>query len=156
MTTLAEVKKEDDLARIEALEGAMLECPQVSVPLDHFFAHGVYIRQGVIPPNVFIVGHEHRFEHVCVLLKGSITLATPDGVETLCAPLTWVAKPGRKVFFTHEETVMQNVHATNERDLDRIEDELVIKSDTWRENEARAANEALAAKVREHLLSGRG
>lgn len=152
MTTLAEAKKEDDLARIETLEGAMLECPQVDVPLDHFFAHGVYIRQGVIPPNVFIVGHEHRFEHVCVLLKGSITLATPDGVETLRAPLTWVAKPGRKVFFTHEETVMQNVHATTERDLEKVEGELVVKSETWKAHQEDAA---LAAKVREHLLSDR-
>lgn len=152
MTTLAEAVRDDDAVKIERLEGAMLQHEQVECPLDHFFAPGVYVRQITVPGDVLLVGHEHRFEHVCVLLKGSITLATPDGVETLRAPLTWVAKPGRKVFFTHEETVMQNVHATNERDLERVEDELVIKSETWKAHQEDAA---LAAKVQEHLLSGR-
>ena len=153
MTTLAEAVRDEDAEKIERLEGAMLQHEQVDVPLDHFFAHGVYIRQGAIPANTLIVGHEHRFEHVCVLLKGRITLATPDGVTTLAAPLTWVAKPGRKVFYTHEETVMQNVHATNERDLDKIEDELVIKSETWAAHQEDAA---LAARVQAHILSDRG
>ena len=153
MTTLAEAKKEDDLARIETLESAMLECPQVECPLDHFFAPGIYVRQITVPADVLLVGHEHRFEHVCVLLKGRLTIATPDGVTTLAAPITFVAQPGRKVFYTHEESVWQNVHATNERDLEKVEDELVVKSETWA---AHREDAALAAKVREHLLSDRG
>jgi len=153
MTTLAEAVRDDEAAKIERLEGAMLQHEQVECPLDHFFAQGVYVRQITVPADVLLVGHEHRFEHVCILLKGRMTIATPGGVETISAPLTFVAKPGRKVFYTHEECVWQNIHATEERDLDKIEEQLVIKSETWL---AHQENAALAAKVQEHILSDRG
>lgn len=158
MTTLAETRRDDDRERIEALEGAMLEHARehgtVECPLDHFFADGVYVRQMTAPGDTLIVGHEHRFNHVCVLLKGRITLATPDGVTVLAAPLTWVAKPGRKVFYTHEETVLQNIFANagDERDIEKLEDVLVVKSETWH---AHQENAALVERVRHHHLSGR-
>jgi hypothetical protein len=150
MTTLAEAAKAEDAEKIERLEGAMLQHEQVECPLDHFFAPGVYVRQMTVPAGVLLVGHEHRFEHVCILLKGKMTIATPNGVETISAPLTFVAQPGRKVAYTHEECVWQNIHATEERDLDKIEEQFVIKSDTWC---AHQENSALAAKMQAHILS---
>ena len=36
--TLAEARANDDAEKIERLEGAMLELPQVECPVEHFFA----------------------------------------------------------------------------------------------------------------------
>ena len=149
MNTLAETRANDDAEKIERLEGAMLALPQVDCPIDHFFASGVYVRQMTAPAGTLIVGHEHKTEHVCILLKGSMTIATPEGVKTVSAPLTFIAPPGRKVALVLEDIVFQNVHATEERDLDKIEAQLVIKSDAYNETHA------LLERLRVHELSDR-
>ena len=149
MTTLAEAVRNDDAVKIERLEGAMLALPQVECPVDHFFASGVYVRQMTAPAGTLIVGHEHKTEHVCILLKGSMTIATPEGVRTVSAPLTFIAPPGRKVAVVLEDIVFQNIHATEERDLDKIEAQIITKSETW--NDA----QALVERLRDHELSDR-
>ena len=150
MSTLAEAARNDDAVKIERLEGEMLALPQVECPVDHFFASGVYVRQMTAPAGTLIVGHEHKTEHVCILLKGSMTIATPKGVRTVSAPLTFIAPPGRKVAVVLEDIVFQNVHATEERDLDKIEAQIITKSETW--NDA----QALLERLRVHELSDRG
>lgn len=150
MSTLAEAVRNDDAVKIERLEGAMLALPQVECPVDHFFASGVYVRQMTAPAGTLIVGHEHKTEHVCILLKGSMTIATPEGVKTVSAPLTFIAPPGRKVAVVLEDIVFQNIHATEERDLDKIEAQIITKSETW--NDA----QALVERLRVHELSDRG
>ena len=150
MSTLAEASREDDALKIERLEGAMLALPQVDCPIDHFFASGVYVRQMTAPAGTLIVGHEHKTEHVCILLKGSMTIATSEGVKTVSAPLTFIATPGRKVAIVLEDIVFQNIHATNETDLDKIEAQLVVKSDAYNETHA------LLERLRVHELSDRG
>lgn len=150
MSTLAEAVRNDDAVKIERLEGAMLALPQVECPVDHFFASGVYVRQMTAPAGTLIVGHEHKTEHVCILLKGSMTIATPEGVRTVSAPLTFIAPPGRKVAVVLEDIVFQNIHATEERDLDKIEAQIITKSETW--NDA----QALVERLRVHELSDRG
>lgn len=149
MTTLAEASREDDALKIEQLEGAMLALPQVDCPLDHFFASGVYVRQMTAPAGALFVGHAHKTEHVCILLKGSMTIATPDGIKTISAPMTFIAPPGRKVVLVLEDIVFQNIHATEERDIGKIEELLIKKSDAWSEAHA------LLERLRVHELSGR-
>lgn len=150
MTTLAEAVRDDDAVKIERLEASMLALPQVECPVDHFFASGVYVRQMTAPAGTLIVGHEHRTEHVCILLKGSMMVATADGVTTVSAPLTFIAKPGRKVAIVLEDIVFQNVHATEEHDLEKIEAQVIVKSDAWTE---RQENAKLAERLRAHVLS---
>lgn len=150
MSTLAEAARNDDAVKIERLEGAMLALPQVECPVDHFFASGVYVRQMTAPAGTLIVGHEHKTEHVCILLKGSMTIATTEGVRTVSAPLTFIAPPGRKVAVVLEDIVFQNIHATEERDLDKIEAQIITKSETW--NDAHA----LVERLRAYELSDRG
>ena len=151
--TLAEARANDDAEKIEQLEGAMLELPQVDCREEHFFAPGLYIRQITIPAGVLVVGHEHKTEHVNIMLKGRVTIATAEGVATLVAPMTFIAPKGRKVAFALEETVWQNVHATEERDLSKIEEAFIEKSETW---QAHAESAALVDRLREHTLSDRG
>ena len=99
-------------ASIKALEVALLAQPQADMPLAHFFADGLYARQLTIPKHCVLTGAIHKFEHINVILKGDITVATDEGVKRIRAPAVIVSKPGTKrAGFAHEETIWLTVHA---------------------------------------------
>ena len=87
--------------RMEELESAMLERPQVECPITHHFLSGVYVREMFVPAGSLILGHEHKAHHGCLLLKGTIRQLSEDGepVKELHAPLIFLAPPGRKLGF---------------------------------------------------------
>jgi len=117
--------------KILALEKTMLEMPQIEVPLEHYFAPGIYMRQMTLPPDAVITGKIHKTEHYCILLRGSVTVVTEEGTQELQGPHIIHAKPGAKrAIHAHEESVWVNVHhnPTNEQDLDRIDAIFVVDS----------------------------
>ena len=119
------------LARIEAVEARCLELPQVACPTTHVFAKGVYWREVAIPAGVFAMGHEHKTEHINVLLAGKVRVMVDGRVTELTAPQVIVSGPGiRKVVYAVTATRWANVHAnpTDETDLDKIEDLFIEKS----------------------------
>lgn len=62
-------------------------------------------------------------------------MVNPDGSHTeLVAPQTFVAEPGRKIGYIHETMVWQNVYATDETDVEKLEAMFLDKSATWQEN----------------------
>jgi quercetin dioxygenase-like cupin family protein len=104
----------------------MAEQPQVDVPIEHWFAHGLYVRQMRMPAGQAFVGKIHKSEHIVIIAQGSITLLTDEGVVKLQAPATFVSKPGAKrVGFVHEDLVMLNVHHSFETDMEKLEQELI-------------------------------
>ena len=61
-----------------------------------------------------------------IISKGDISVATKDGIKRVQAPHTFVSKAGiQKVVFAHEDTIWTTIHATNETDIDKLENELV-------------------------------
>jgi hypothetical protein len=70
------------------------------------------------------------------MLKGRVTMVNEDGSHTeLVAPQTFVAKPGRKIGYIHEDMVWQNVYSTNETDVEKLEAMFLHKSITWQEHQ---------------------
>lgn len=121
---------------IEALEEHMLGLPQVECPVVHHFGPGIYIREVTLPAGVLAIGHAQRYEHLNIMLRGAVVIIGEDGnPNTLRAPLIFTGKPGRKVGYVIEETVWQNVYATEERDIDTLEATYLDKSDTWKDND---------------------
>lgn len=117
---------------VERLEGAMLQMPQADCPVTHYFGPGIYIREVTLPAGIFAIGHEQRFEHSNFILKGAVAIVDEHGqLQVLRAPLFYVGKPGRKVGYVIEETVWQNIFATEERDIEKLEAILFRKSDTF-------------------------
>lgn len=97
---------------IVALEKQILDCVQAEMPLEHIFADGLYARQLTIPKNCVLTGAIHKREHINVIVRGDITVATDEGVRRIRAPAVIVSKPGTKrAGFAHEETVWLTVHA---------------------------------------------
>ncbi|WP_321842686.1 hypothetical protein [Burkholderia cepacia] len=115
----------DMRARVEVLESQIEKLPQAECPVRHIFAPGIYAREMTIPAGVVLTGAVHRTEHLNIVSKGRITVSTDDGMKEVCAPFTFVSKPGTKrVGYAHEETVWTTIHATTTTDLDQLVEEL--------------------------------
>lgn len=117
--------------RIEALEGAMLAQEQVDCPVTHHFGPGIYIREVAIPAGTLAIGHKHKAPCMNILLKGALRVIVDGEAKTLHAPVIFNSGPGRKIGYALTDCVFQNLHATEETDLERLEEELIEKSDTW-------------------------
>lgn len=132
MTDLQEIKKEQIKALWrdpEATIGAMLQHEQADTPVAHYFGPGIYIREVKLPAGSLCVGEEHRFPVMNVLVQGRVTLLQPDGSEMeVEAPFIFTNPAGRKIGVVHEDAIWLNIHATEETDVEKIEDACIIKS----------------------------
>lgn len=121
-----------DPSSIELVESHLLNLPQVECPVVHHFGPGIYIREVTLPAGTLAIGHAQKFEHLNIMLTGAVSMVDDDGnIKVLRAPLIFVGKPGRKLGFVLETCTWQNVYATDERDIDKLEATYLDKSETW-------------------------
>jgi hypothetical protein len=116
--------------KVDSVIDAVLQMPQVECPVKHYFAPGVCIREMFMPAGSLVIGHLHRFPDMNIMLTGRITLLKDDGsVAELRAPQTFIGNPnGRKIAYVHEDCIWQNVFPTEERDVEKVEDLFLDKS----------------------------
>jgi hypothetical protein len=122
--------------KVLAFEKAMESLPCVfkgdseNCPLTHKFAPGVYVREIFIPAGMLVVGKIHKHDHPNFLMSGEVLVVTEDGGrEHLKAPLSMISKAGTKrIVFALQDTVWITVHATNEQDLEKIEEDVIAPS----------------------------
>jgi hypothetical protein len=114
---------------IASLEPKLLALPQVECPVVHHFGPGICIREVSMKAGTFAIGHHQRFEHINILLKGSVTMLDDDGsVVIRSAPLMYIGMPGRKIGYVTEDMVWQNIYATDETDVETIEGIFIDKT----------------------------
>lgn len=107
---------------LERFEVACLEQEQTPVPIKHHYANGVYAREAYIPAGVALVGKIHKYEHLNIVSKGKIRVATEDGIKIIEAPATFVSPAGTKrAGYVLEDTVWTTLHATSQTDAQEIE-----------------------------------
>ena len=122
--------------KVQVLENAFLQQPQVDCPVVHRFGPNIYIREVTIPAGSLSIGHYQTTTHLNIMLTGRVTMVNEDGSHTeLIAPQTFVSKPGRKIGYIHETIVWQNIYATDETDVEKLEAMFLDKSETWQENQ---------------------
>ena len=120
---------------LDAAEAALLGQPEFDCPVTHRFGPGVYIREVFMPKGAYVIGHRHKTTHLNVMLTGVIGLFNDDGTETILhAPQTFVAPPGRKSAFIYEDVVWQNVHATDETNVEKLEEMFLDVSPAYLEH----------------------
>ena len=108
--------------KIDRLESVMFSIPQLEIKPTHYFADGLYAREIFIPKGTTLTGKIHKTEHLNIISKGDISVMTEHGIKRIKAPCTMVSKPGTKrVGYAHEDTVWTTIHASAERDLDKLE-----------------------------------
>lgn len=124
-----------DLRRVERV---LMEQDQQPCPVVHRFGPGIYIREVTLPAGCLVVGAKQLRHHLNIMLKGRVTVRKEGGgVETLDGPQWFVGKPGQKVGYVHEDVVWQNVYATDETDIEKLEAMFVDKGDQWGQANAR-------------------
>jgi hypothetical protein len=102
---------------------------QIKCEEKHHFGPGLYIKEVTMPAGSVIVGKHHKVEHLCNMMSGRMIIVNPDGSRhELVAPMTFVAKPGRKVAYIIETVVFQNIYSTDETDIQKLENMYVDNS----------------------------
>ena len=90
---------------------------------EHRFTPGMYVRQIFIPARTILTSRIHLTEHPFVISKGDISVWTKEtGTQRLKAPYSGITKPGtRRLLFAHDDTIWTTFHATDETDVEKIE-----------------------------------
>ena len=97
-------------------------------PLKHSFADGCNIREILNPKGELLVTKIHKVAHPFFLMKGDMTILMEDGIKRIKAPHYGITPAGTKrLIYCHEDCVFVTVHATNETDLEKIEEEVIAK-----------------------------
>tara|TARA_R100000935_G_scaffold25125_1_gene44810 strand:- start:733 stop:1200 length:468 start_codon:yes stop_codon:yes gene_type:complete len=100
-------------------------------PLTHSFSEGVYIREMSMKKGGVVIGKIHNISHTWFLMKGTIIVATDQGVEEFVAPTYVNAIAGAKrVIRAIEDAVFINVHPNpnNITNTDELENILTCKN----------------------------
>ena len=97
-------------------------------PVKHSFADGCYIREIFNPAGELLVTAIHKKEHAFFLMQGEMSILTEDGIKHLKAPHHGITKPGTKrIIYTHSDCIFITVHATEETDVAKIEEQVIAK-----------------------------
>jgi hypothetical protein len=103
--------------------------PQIQCEEKHHFGPNIYIKEVTMPAGALIIGKHHRMEHLCNMVSGRMFILQDDGSKKeLVAPMTFMAKPGRKVAYIVETVVFQNIYSTSEKDIEKLENMCVDNS----------------------------
>lgn len=115
--------------KIMALEQKMMVSEgQIEIDPIHHFANNLYARELRLPAGTLLTGKIHKTEHLNILAKGTIAIATEEGTTILTAPVVMVSEPGTKrVGLAQTDVVWVTIHGTEERDLEKLEEQLIAK-----------------------------
>lgn len=106
---------------INDLTAALQKLPQADCAIVNHFAHGIYAREMTIPAGVVLTGAVHKTEHLNIISAGRIVVAGNGTRTEICAPCTFVSKPGtQRAGYALETTVWTTIHATEETDVEKL------------------------------------
>ena len=114
--------------------------------LKHYFGPHVYLRSLFRRKGTRVVGHEHTDAHFAIVLTGRLRIYS-DGLhrDVRGGSEPFLVPAGvRKITEALEDTTLLTIHVTDETDLARLEEQLIVKSPIFREIETAKNTEALA------------
>jgi quercetin dioxygenase-like cupin family protein len=103
-------------------------CFEVDLGIKHHFSSGLYAKQMYLPKDYFAVSHAHTYDHLSILAKGKVIVATDESKTTYIAPVCIEIKKGLHHSITAlEDAVWFCIHATEETDVDKVDEVLIMK-----------------------------
>lgn len=141
ITDLAEAGKScDSLDQIFLMQDIMAASGAAEeMPVQHFFAPHVYLRQITMRAGLLVIGKMHKTEHLNVIIAGDVSIKTPNGIERVTIkkyPCIFVSQPGvKKVLYCHEDTIWATIHPTDTTDMEELERELVVPESDLRDEQ---------------------
>lgn len=126
---LLELTREGAREFVYGMEDALRQAPQVEIPVEHYFAHGLYMRKIFIPAGVALTGRVHRQDDLQIMFYGDLAILGEDGTfRRFTGPNQFTSKAGVKPFaVAYEDTLWATVHHTHLTDLEEINKELFFE-----------------------------
>lgn len=116
----------------EAVDELLLGFPQVDCPVEHIFGPGIYIRQVTMPEGLLVKGHHHKHKSLNMMLSGKLALLEGGIPREVSAPYIFTGEVGSKIAYVIEECVFQNIFATEETDLEKLEEMFVEPTEAFK------------------------
>lgn len=114
---------ESAIEKVRLVQNAMLELPQVDLPVHHILHGGMYSRSLVIPAGVVIAGAFIQVPTTLVV-SGNVTVYANDQAYEIDGYQVLVASAGRKqLFVAHTDTNMTMTFATDAKTVEDAENE---------------------------------
>ncbi len=96
------------------------------LPVQNWFANGMYARSLEIQAGVVLTGALHRFDHLSILLKGEMTITSPEGPKRIHAGDVFVTRAGsKKAGYAHIDSIFLTIERTDRTTEAEAMDELV-------------------------------
>lgn len=112
--------------RVDALQVEVSKYPQYEPPTEHIFHGGMYCRQVWRPAGCLIVGKVHKKEHFYMIVSGTVTVTTDDGVQSLTGPMLLCSTPGTKrAVYAETDALCMTFHKVESTTVEDVESELV-------------------------------
>lgn len=115
--------KKQDLESLRAF--ALTHEPKIP-ETNHFWASGAYVRQMKMDAGDLVIGKPHKMACVNVIAAGKLrvlNVADENDVVEHSAGAVFVSPPGtERAIFALEDTYWITCHATEETDLEKIEE----------------------------------
>ena len=114
---------------IYRLEGALLQLPQVDMPVKHEFCAGLYARTMHIPAGTVLTGAVHREESFFLVRKGDLIVSTDTGPKRLVAGDMSISRVNTKragIALTDVEVTTFHANPSNEQDPQALWDLFTI------------------------------
>ena len=94
----------------------------------HNFSDGLYAKEIVLPKGAFAVQHKHTYDHLSILAKGKVQVLFEGELSKVFeAPACInIVKNLNHSIMALEDSVWYCIHATDETDVEHI-DEVLIK-----------------------------
>jgi hypothetical protein len=115
--------------QLAQLARVLAAAPQIDIPVEHFFAPGMYVRKCTIQADAYVIGKKHRHQHPTMLVKGEATINTDKGMVRIAAPHIWISQEGaQRALYTHTECEFVTVHLNPDdtQDLEAIEADVIV------------------------------
>lgn len=121
----------DMAGMVERLKLELMKLPQYEPETKHHFHAGMYCREVLRDAGVLVVGKVHKKEHFYLIVSGTVSITTDDGVQTVTGPHLLKSKPGtRRAVFSETPALCMTFHVTNAVTVEEAEIELVEEEDS--------------------------
>lgn len=95
-----------------------------------YFSYGLYARELYIPLGTTLVGKLHKYPQMNILIKGKLQVSVDDEIKILEAPCVICSPAGTKrIAHALEDSVWITIHATEETDVDKIEQHFIAQTE---------------------------
>lgn len=119
---------EEALAKVQAVQDALMQMEQATIPVQHVLHGGMYARTVRIPAGVAIAGAFVRVPTILVI-NGKVSAYANDQMIQISGYQVIVASAGRKqIFIAQEDTDLTMLFATTATTVEQAEQEFTSEA----------------------------